>query len=233
LKTAREIDRQTSGKQSAAVSLAENRLWFLASPREIWNIRLIEADATRMHGIHIFFLGEDFSLREEVKAKTLTRDPETPKSGLLHKGVYRTFSADGTVRVEPFKERQIKLPAFDLRQLEVKPDEMTTRQLRSYIADLSAADFDMRRYSMDLAARQALPFANGVMVWLAVSLAAQVGVRRPEIAIGLALGIGYWFVYSAALSLGRSGSLPPVWAAWSANVIYLGLGLFLYTRRPA
>ena len=232
LKTAREIDRATSGKRGAEVSLAENRLWFLASPREIWNVRMIEADATRMHGLHIFLLDDDFSLREEVEAKRLTRDPENPKSGLLHKGVHRRFSADGNVRVEPFRERPVELPAFDLRQLEVKPDEMTTRQLRSYIDDLSEADFDMRRWAVDLAARQAFPFANGVMVWLAVSLAAQGVARRPGIAAGLALGIGYWFVYSAALSLGRGGSLPPTWAAWSANLIYLGVGLILYTRRP-
>jgi len=232
LKRAREIDRATSGQRGAQVSLAENRLWFLASPREIWNIQMIEADATQMHGLHLFLLGNDFSLREEVEAKTLTRHPSNPESGLLHHGVRRTFSADGNVRVEPFLERPVKLPAFDFRQLEMKPDEMTTRQLRSYIDELSAADFDMRRYAVDLAARQAFPFANGVMIWLAVALAAQGAARQMGIAVGLALGIGYWFVYSATLSLGRSGSLPPTWAAWSANLIYLGVGLILYIRRP-
>ncbi len=231
LKTAREIDREMSGKRDAQMSLTENRVWFLASPREIWNVRMIEANATRMHGLHLFFLNEDFSLREEVEAKMLTRDPNNPKSGLLHKGVHRTFSADGNVRVEPFQERRIELPAFDLAQLEMRPDEMTTRQLRSYIDDLSAADFDMRRYVVDLAARQAFPFANGVMVWLAVSLAAQGVGRKSAIAVGLALGIGYWFVYSAGLSLGRGGTLPPTWAAWGANLIYLGVGLVLYNRR--
>ena len=50
--------------------------------------------------------------------------------------------------------------------------------------------------------------------------------------IGLAIGIGfgYWLAFGLTSSLGRSGIIPSVAAAWTPNVIFalLALSIFLF-----
>ena len=47
-----------------------------------------------------------------------------------------------------------------------------------------------------------------------------------NIGIGLLIGASYWFVLALAVSLGHSGALPAVVAAWTANGIFAAIGLF-------
>ena len=48
-----------------------------------------------------------------------------------------------------------------------------------------------------------------------------------NIGAGLLIGSTYWFVLALAVSLGHSGALPAVVAAWTANGIFAAIGLFL------
>jgi lipopolysaccharide export system permease protein len=45
------------------------------------------------------------------------------------------------------------------------------------------------------------------------------------IAIGIAFC--YWFSHSVCLSLGYGGVLPPLAAAWTTNLVFLCVGLFV------
>ena len=56
--------------------------------------------------------------------------------------------------------------------------------------------------------------------------------RHPSIAaiigLGTAVGFAYWVLLGLATSLGQSGALPPLVAAWAANAIFLLLGVVLF-----
>jgi lipopolysaccharide export system permease protein len=56
--------------------------------------------------------------------------------------------------------------------------------------------------------------------------------RHPSIAaivgIGTGIGFGYWVVLGLSTSLGQTGALPPLVAAWAANGVYLLLGAALF-----
>ncbi|MDN5939187.1 MAG: LptF/LptG family permease [Salinisphaera sp.] len=60
--------------------------------------------------------------------------------------------------------------------------------------------------------------------------------RHPSVAgiigVGTAVGFGYWVLIGLARSLGESGTIPPLVAAWAANAIYglLGVALFLWSE---
>ena len=65
-------------------------------------------------------------------------------------------------------------------------------------------------------------------------LGAGFGLKRKSrgtqgISIGIVYGIGisfvYWIVYNFCLSLGYGGILPPIIAAWIANLIFIGIGV--------
>jgi lipopolysaccharide export system permease protein len=52
------------------------------------------------------------------------------------------------------------------------------------------------------------------------------------IGIAIAIAVGYWMVHSMALAFAQANLLPPVLAAWTANIVFAGLGtaLFLNAR---
>lgn len=80
-------------------------------------------------------------------------------------------------------------------------------------------------------AQAALPF---VMIWLAAPFALR--LRRGGIAVGfgvsIAIALSYIIVFWVFMGLGVVGKLPPVWAAWSANLLFLATGLTLFKLTP-
>jgi len=235
LQAAREIQDVQVERKRSAIHLAENRIWFLENARTIWNIHLVEPDKKRMRGVRIFRLRADFSLQEEIEARTLTRSARTDTVGILSHGVWRTFGADGDVRIRPFRKKLLLHLPKDFTRLAARPREMTRQQLASYTRHLTEAGLSARRYAVDLHAKGAFPFANFMMVLLAIALAAggPIEGRSSGMVLGLSLGIAYWFVFSTLLSLGHAGTLAPWFAAWGANLLYLSMGvaLLIKTRR--
>jgi lipopolysaccharide export system permease protein len=51
-------------------------------------------------------------------------------------------------------------------------------------------------------------------------------------AIAVVIAVAYWVVNSGALSLGRVDLLPPIVAAWTANIVFGGIGVSLFVRTP-
>jgi len=54
------------------------------------------------------------------------------------------------------------------------------------------------------------------------------GGRAMGIGIAIAIAVGYWMVHSVSLALAQADLLPPVLAAWIANIVFAGLGVALY-----
>lgn len=229
LKRAREIDHPKRGDRA---SLVENETWFLSDPRTLWSVRMFDVETGQMYGVHLFRFTPDFSLMEEAEAKRLIRKNGPGNTGLLVEGVQRTFEPDGSVRVETFMEKEVGPLRNNFGQLEIKPKEMTSRQLQRYILEMSDAGFNVRRHAIELEARRAFPFANFLLVLLTVALAARQTSLPWVLALGLGFGIGYGPLFSAALSLGRSGVVPAWLAAWSANALYLVIALALLPHAP-
>jgi lipopolysaccharide export system permease protein len=78
----------------------------------------------------------------------------------------------------------------------------------------------------------AFPLINFVVVLIGASLSTR--IRRGGMAIGFGVSLLISFVYYCALragqSLGHGGALPPLLAAWSANLIFGAIGLTLFLR---
>ncbi|HSH69110.1 MAG TPA: LptF/LptG family permease, partial [Deferrisomatales bacterium] len=50
------------------------------------------------------------------------------------------------------------------------------------------------------------------------------------IVLAILLGFSYWLVLAVGLSLGKTGVLPPVLAAWVGNIGFAVLGVVLLAR---
>jgi lipopolysaccharide export LptBFGC system permease protein LptF len=80
----------------------------------------------------------------------------------------------------------------------------------------------------------AFPLMSLVLAFLAISLTArwQRGGRLVGAALAVVIVIAYSVVNSVALSLGRVDLLPSVVAAWTATIVFGGIGVALFIRAP-
>ena len=80
--------------------------------------------------------------------------------------------------------------------------------------------------------RLASPWACIVITLFSIPTGITTG--RQSVFKGIVLALATFFAfYAASLALefcGQNGLLPPAVAAWAPNVIFLGIGLFLYRR---
>ncbi|MFQ5578989.1 MAG: LPS export ABC transporter permease LptG [Nitrospiria bacterium] len=209
---------------------AQNRIWLRLDNRTIFNIQVVNPDKKAMQGIHIYYLGEDYTLPEEIEAEGLAYEGG---KWILSNGVHRKFQEDGSIELKTFKREPIQLnkkPA-DFQKISVKTSEMTSDKLQSYINQLTADGFDATRYRVDLRAKEAFPFVNFMMILLGIPFALK-DKRSAGLARGISISLGiaffYWLVFSVTVSLGHIGALSPWLAAWSANILLLIIGCYLF-----
>ncbi|MFQ5949944.1 MAG: LPS export ABC transporter permease LptG [Nitrospiria bacterium] len=221
-------NEKIEGRKRSA-DFAQNRIWLRLDNRTIFNIQVVNPGKTSMRGVHIYYLGEDFSLPEEIEAQALEYEGG---KWVLSGGVRRKFRSDGSIQVTPFERRVIPLnkKPEDFQRVAVKPKRMTYQKLRSYINQLKTDGFDATRYQVDLRAKEAFPFVNFMMILLGVPFALK-DSRSAGLARGVVVSLGvaffYWLVFSVTISLGHIGALPPWLAAWSANLLLLTIGIYL------
>ena len=93
-------------------------------------------------------------------------------------------------------------------------------ELQRYINKLRTEGYDATRYVVDLHGKAAFPFVTIILavIGIAFSLRSErSGGIAQGIGAGVVIGFSYWLVYAFGLSLGRSGTLPPLLAAWLGN----------------
>jgi len=122
----------------------------------------------------------------------------------------------------------------DFLEVHRTAEELSFTQLRQRIATLARKGIDTSSDWIDLHLKLAVPFASLVLTLMGIPLAGRVR-RHPSVSgvigVGLAAGFGYWVVLALANSLARGGALPAPVAAWSANGIFLLVGLALFLGR--
>lgn len=212
----------------------ERGIWYHGA-RGFYNIDYVDRDSQTMYGLLIYrfsSVDDGFLLRSIV---------EIPDARWL--GDRWAISADsteqildeGTPRVVELSHDAFAIPESIDEFLDVQrnPEELSYAALSERIADLTGKGIDASHYLVDLYLKLALPFANAVLALVAIPIAGRLR-RHPSIAaivgIGTSVGFLYWVILGLSRSLGETGTLPPLLAAWAANGIYslLGVALFLY-----
>ncbi|MBN1880985.1 MAG: LPS export ABC transporter permease LptG [Deltaproteobacteria bacterium] len=110
-------------------------------------------------------------------------------------------------------------------------DQMSYRELKQYIAKLNADGYETTKYQVDLMSKLAYPFANFIMVLISVPFAIIIGRRggiSASVVVAFAIAFLYWVTYSICVSLGNAGTLPPILAAWTANILFIIGGSYMF-----
>ncbi len=116
----------------------------------------------------------------------------------------------------------------------LKPEEMNARELIAYTKRLKNAGFRNIKLIVDIHSRISYPLINVIMLVLGISLAARgvVGGGLITAAVGIFISLLYWVAYTTSLSMGYTGILPPILAAWLMPVLFAGMASYLFMKIP-
>jgi len=115
-------------------------------------------------------------------------------------------------------------PPEDFGRVERVANEMNLIQLGAYMDKIVEEGYRPVRYLVDWHDKIAFPVVCLIMAALSVPFAIRARPGAGGMALGLALSVvvafGYWIVHTMFIALGHGGYIPPIAAAWGANVIF-------------
>ncbi len=112
-------------------------------------------------------------------------------------------------------------------------DFMSAKELKEYRENFKGGSKKLsRRLSVDFHYKIAFPFISFVVILIGAPLAMRIERGSAMVGIGtsLAIVIFYYGLDSICLALGKNGTLPPLAAAWSSNLIFSSLGIYLIKK---
>jgi len=139
----------------------------------------------------------------------------------------------GKPLIYPKKVMDIKETPKDFYQSQFRTELMNFSQLLEYVKKFYRVDKKIaRRLAVDLYNKTSFPFTSFIVVLLGVSfgLTSRHGGAMWGIGVCIALGFSYYAVMAITLALGKGGWIPPLLAAWGANLLFLGAGIVLLKR---
>jgi lipopolysaccharide export system permease protein len=160
---------------------------------------------------------------------------ESKGAWVFLKGVERAFDARGDVLGETRFEAldtDLRVPPKELRPTHLKPDEMSLRETWRSVRHLRGVGQPTHRARTALHAKLAYPFTNLILCSLAIPLALRLrGASRP-VAFGAAMAVGFFYLWAMQMgqTLGETGRVPPLLAAWMANLAFGAVGLLSYRK---
>lgn len=168
----------------------------------------------------------NFRPEKTVEAETAVYKADTNLWTLL-KTTTLSFKRNGTLDTAVATgDLNIALPVEPrkLKKDRRKPNELSYRELGDIVARGEQSGVDILPYKVDYHAKLAYPFAALVVSLIGLKFGYR-SERAPETVMGIlfafGIGFGYYFVLSAARSLGLHGDIHPFIAAWMANVVTL------------
>jgi len=209
----------------------ENQIWY-KSQNAIYNFKLFVPSENRIKGVTISYLDPQFNLSSRIDAReALWKGDRWELRDVLR----TTFAGKDFPVIERLPTLAVELAETpeDFQIVQKSADQMGFRELRNYIRKIRQEGYDATRHETDLHGKIAFVFVSLILALIGVAFpmrSERSGGIAQGIGIGVIIGFSYWIVFAFTLSLGRSGTLPPVVAAWATNVI-LGVAAVVMFRR--
>jgi LPS export ABC transporter permease LptG len=227
-----EVDRVKIRGQLPRHLQSRERLWLRTTDSRFYRVELLHPGSADLYGVTVLEVEQPtFRLQSRLDAR---RAHWTPEGWELMDGAFREFGTKGEVQTIPFAVTAIDLQEEidDFTKISKPIGAMSYRELKEYVVRLEATGYQVKKYMVELYSKLSFPLVNLIMVLVAIpfSLQSPRGGRLFGIALAIAIMAGYLVVHYVALAFARADLLPPLLAAWTANIIFLGLGTSLFLR---
>lgn len=219
-------------KKERIGSFKRNQIWFRGKDG-IYNFNMFDPTAGTLKGIQISYLDHEMNLTKRIDAARAVWQNDT---WIFYNGLITTFPQNGLPVLERFDSTIIDLPEnpSDFTIVQKNTEEMGYFELRKYIKKIQSEGYEATRYIADAHGKIAFSLVSIILAIIGISFSLSKSERSggisQSVAIGIVIGFSYWIVYGFALSLGRSGSLPPLVAAWTANTLFGAGALYLFMK---
>ncbi|MBU0987506.1 MAG: LPS export ABC transporter permease LptG [Proteobacteria bacterium] len=213
-------------KESTLISKEKN-IWIKGN-RSIIHIKYYNPKAKAIFGITLNQFDKNFRLARRVDAQEgIFKADRWVLSNVIEQnldikdGGYRTTFYDS-------KTEALEFLPDDLKRVIKKSEAMSFKELLAYIQRIEKEGYDAKIYRVDLYAKTAFPLVCIIMCIMATGIAFR-GSTREGLPLSIVYGIGvaflYWIFLSFCISLGYGEMLPPFIAAWTANLVFLCVGV--------
>ncbi len=191
----------------------------------------------RKAGYHFTYeIFEEGRLISKMKADFIRLDTNT-NQWILDNFDIRTIDENGK---ETLKQGQKMATDFSFRAEDIVPrlytvEMMITPELNEFIeAEKIRGSENVNHYLIQKHQRTSWPFATYILVLIGVSISSRKtrGGLGLNIAIGLILCVTYIFFMQISTTFATVGSMSPLLAVWTPNIIFAGIGAYLYRIAP-
>ena len=226
-----EIDHVKIRGQQPRHLQSRSRLWLRSGDTRFYRVELLSPMTGELYGVTVLEIDDRFRLVNRLDAR---KAHWTPQGWDVSDGAFREISPTGGVITVPFQHAALEMEESfaDFTQIQKPVSAISYLELRDYVGRLQAAGFQVKKYLVDLHSKLSSPLKNLIMVLVAIPFALQSPRGGRLFGVGLAIAImaAYTVVHYVALAFSRAELLPPLLAAWTANVIFLGIGASLFLR---
>jgi len=227
---AEEVDRVKIRGMPPKHLARQNQIWYRSSDTRFIRITLMDPVEKSMEGLQALDIDKDWKLVDRLDAKKASW---TPEGWQVTGGTLRHIDDANRVRTEAFDKRLMALPEHinDFIEVQRPIDTLSFLELRAVVQKLRESGHQVSKYVVQLYSRLSFPLVHVIMVLVGIPFALaspRSGGRAMGIGMAIAIAVSYWMVHSVSLALAQADLLPPSLAAWTANVIFAGLGTALY-----
>lgn len=194
-------------------------------------------NTNRSSGYHFTYeIMEDGRLISKLKANYISLDTAT-NQWVLDDWDLRTIDKDGKETLEQGRKR---VEDFDFSAADIVPrlfsvEMMNTPELNAFIeAEEIRGSENVNFYLIQKHQRTSYPFATYILVLIGVSISSRKsrGGLGLNVAIGLVLCVTYIFFMQVSTTFATVGSMNPLLAVWIPNILFAGIGAYLYHIAP-
>lgn len=218
-------------KQEPVGSFKANQIWYRA-PEGIYNIKVFDARTDSLRGITLYQVDNHLRLVKRLDAERAEwRNGKWVMYNVMVTNLMSKMFPESHFLTSQTVSLSTRPDNFKAGQKDA--DDMGYMELRRYVREMQANGYDATSYLVDLYGKLAFPLANIIMAVIGFASALQ-GIKTSNktqgLAAGIVIGFSYWIVFAFMISIGHAGGLPPLLAAWSANLLF-GLAAYLLCLR--
>lgn len=229
------LDRAAEAAKPEAERIPRSLAVFGDSGHTLIYARKFNPDAKTLDDVVILEHGQDLKLRRKISA---VRAEWTPQGWrFFHCSVLR-FGHQGRVfgKAVTYERKIIPLAQSPdgLIRAERQTQAMSYQELAAHIKQLGGRSTEAtRKLRVELETKLAFPFASLIVVLFGAPLAVNATRGGTLLGMGLAIGaaVAFYGVQAVCVAIGKGGVLAPAAAAWGANLVFGGFGVWLLRRR--
>lgn len=226
-----QLEDQMRGRQTRSFRRADQQ-WLFGQDRFIYHYADYDPGSETLRQLEVFEFDADNRLTRRLYATRATYQGE--RTWIFDRGWTRSF-ADGKVTSfrwfeDPRSAQFPETPDY-FKEEERHPAEMTLGELRQVISNLERGGQPNPRFRAHLHRKLAYPVGCLAMALVALPFSFRVGRQGGALyGIGLALALAIAFIVldSIFTTLGETGTLPAMLAAWAPTILFSTLAVYLF-----